>query len=96
MPFLLLIVAAFAAALTPGERTLRARLAAHESWGATKDRAARTKHGRDALDAKFLAEADGDELRAASLRKAYFTRLAFKRPQARRRKAGGGPDDTAA
>jgi hypothetical protein len=37
------------------------------------------------MDAKFLAEADGDPVRAEHLRKAYFTRLALKSAQARRR-----------
>jgi hypothetical protein len=74
--------------LTPAERALRARLASHASWARTADRTARSQPARDAIAAKFLAEADGDELRAASLRKAHFARLAFLSAKARRRKAG--------
>ena len=74
--------------LTPELRTLRARIAAHESWGRTTDRTARTANARKALDDKFLAEADGDPKRAENLRKAYYTRLAFKSAQARRRPDG--------
>lgn len=74
---------------TPAERKLRAQIAAHDSWARTEDRSARTANARRALEEKFLAEADGDELRAASLRKAYFARLALKSAQKRRRWGGG-------
>jgi hypothetical protein len=74
--------------LSPELRTLRARIAAHESWGRTSDRTARTANARSAFEDKFLAEADGDPERAASLRKAYFARLALKSAQARRRRGG--------
>jgi hypothetical protein len=72
--------------LTPELRTLRSKIAAHESWARTTDRSARTANARKALDDKFLAEADGDPVRAESLRKAYYARLAFKSAQARRRR----------
>jgi len=72
-------------ASTPAERSLAARLASHESWAQTTDRAARTAPARAGLDAKFLAEAGGDPIRAAHLRKAHFARLALKSAQARRR-----------
>lgn len=75
--------------LTPAERKLRAQIAAHDSWARTKDRSARTANARKALEDKFLTEADGDELRAASLRKAYFSWLALKSAQKRRRRGGG-------
>ncbi len=75
--------------LTPTERTLRARLAAHESWANTDDRSARTAAARAAHDAKFLRLADGDPVRAEHLRKAHYTRLALKSSQARRLKGGG-------
>ena len=52
------------------------------------DRTARTAKARKALEDKFLAEADGDPVRAESLRKAYYARLALKSAQARRRRAG--------
>jgi hypothetical protein len=72
------------------ERALSAHLSklgtigAHISWSRTIDRTARTAPARAGLEAKFLAEADGDPLRAASLRKAYYARLALKSAQARR------------
>jgi hypothetical protein len=66
------------------------RIAAHTSWGNTVNRSARTRNAREAFEARFLAEADGDELRAKSLRKAYFAKMALKSAQARRR--GGNPD----
>jgi hypothetical protein len=74
--------------LTPAERSLRAQIAAHDSWAKTADRSARTAKARKALENKFLAEADGDPQRAASLRKAYFARLALKSARARRRRGG--------
>jgi len=71
--------------MSESERKLRASIAAHESWAATPNRTARTAPARAALDAKFLAEAEGDPVRAAHLRKAYFARLALKSAQARRK-----------
>ena len=67
---------------------------AHESWAHTLDRPARTAKARAALEAKFLAEADGDPVRAEHLRKAYYARMALKSVQARRKKASSS--DTAA
>ena len=69
----------------PSERALSASIAAHTSWANTTNRSARTAPARAALDAKFLAEADGDPVRADHLRKAYFKRLALKSAQSRRR-----------
>lgn len=74
--------------LTPSERKLRASAAAHQSWGNTENRASRTAPARAALAAKFLAEADGDPVRAESLRVAHFQRLALKSALARRKYAG--------
>lgn len=71
------------------ERRLAAQLAAHESWANTLDRAARSSPARRALEEKFLIEAGGDPVRAESVRKAYYTRLALKSAQARRKRAGG-------
>lgn len=70
---------------TKTERSLAASVAAHESWAATPNRSKRTAPARAALDAKFLAEADGDPVRAEHLRRAHFKRLALKSAQARRR-----------
>ena len=71
--------------LTSSERTQLGRLAAHESWAHTTDRAVRTANARAALDQKFLDAADGDPVRAAHLRKAHFARLALKSAVARRK-----------
>jgi hypothetical protein len=70
---------------TQSERQLIASIAANESWAHTTDRTQRTAPARAALDAKFLAQADGDPVRAANLRKAHFKRLALKSAQARRK-----------
>lgn len=70
---------------TTSMTTLRARVAAHESWAATTDRSARTAPARKALEAKFLQQANGDPVRAAHLRKAHFARLALKSVQSRRK-----------
>jgi hypothetical protein len=76
--------------LTPELRTLQARAKAHRSWGLTPDWTARTANARKAFNDKFLAEADGDAKRAESLRKEFFTNLALKSAQARRRRGGDG------
>ncbi len=78
--------------LSPAERTLRARYAAHvlHANGGTSTEAARA-----AFDQRFLKEVDPDGTlepaerakRAASLRKAYFARLSLQAAKARRRKA---------
>jgi hypothetical protein len=70
---------------TPAERALQARLAAHESWAATTDRTARTATARAAFERRFLSQADGDPVRAESLRRAYYTRLALKSAVSRRK-----------
>ncbi|MBF6296807.1 hypothetical protein IU459_04515 [Nocardia amamiensis] len=79
---------------TPSDRTLRARIAAHESWSRTENRAARTAKARDALLVKFDRLVDPDGLlspeerayRSAQARKAHYIRLALKSAQARRRR----------
>jgi hypothetical protein len=73
-------------------RSLTASAAAHISWANTTNRTARTAKARAALDAKFLAQAGGDPLRAEHLRTAYFKQLAVKSAKARRRAAGGQVD----
>lgn len=81
--------------LNPSERTLRAQIAANESWAHTDDRAARTAPARKAALDKFEHDIDplGELLpaerakRAEYARKAYFQRLALKSAQARRRRA---------
>lgn len=71
--------------MTETERSLVASIRAHESWANTSDRTARTAPARAAHDAKFLAQAEGDPVRAASLRKAHFARLALRSAQSRRK-----------
>lgn len=91
-------------ALTPTERTLRARLAVETSWANTSDRTARTAAARKAAMDRFEREVDPEgvlppaerTLRAEHARKAYFTRLALKSSQARRRRRNtitGGESD---
>jgi hypothetical protein len=75
--------------LTESEKSLDAKYKAHRSWYLTTNRTARTANGRAAFENKFLAAAGGDPKRAESLRKAYFTRLALKSAQARKRRGGG-------
>ena len=92
-----------ASSLTPAERTLRARLAAHEKW-ANHDAVEGTAKARAAFLARFEDECDPDRVlpelerkrRAEHARKAYFTRLALASSRARRKKAlnatNAGPD----
>ena len=76
--------------MTPAERKIRAQIAANDSWAQTEDRPARTANARKALDDKFLTEAGGDPVKAESLRKAYYARLAFKSAKARRLRKQAG------
>ena len=78
--------------LSPAERSLRARIAAH-SLHASRDSRELTAPARNAFLAKFLDEIPDDLpeaerlRRADQLRRAYFTRLALKSAQTRARKA---------
>lgn len=82
--------------MSTAERTLRARLAAHESWAQTADRAARTAAARQAFADSFERQVDPDGVldpaerskRAESARKAHYTRLSLKAAEARRRNRG--------
>lgn len=81
--------------MTPEERTMRARIAVHESWARTEDRAARTANARKAAADRFERQVDPDgqldpgerARRAEHARKAHMQRMAFKSVQARRKKA---------
>ena len=81
--------------MTPAERTLRARLAAH-SLHAKVDSKAHTEPARRAFADSFEKQVDPDGVlpleerrrRAEQARKAYFTRLAFKSVRARRERSG--------
>lgn len=78
--------------LTPAERSLRARLAAH-AMHAQHDARETSAPGRAAFLARFEREVDPDRLlseaerlrRADHARKAYFARLALASSKARRR-----------
>lgn len=80
--------------LTPTERTLRARLAAHASWANTADRSARTAPARRAYMKRFERQVDPDgsldsaerARRAEHAMRAHMTRAALKSAQARRHK----------
>lgn len=80
--------------LTPSERKLRARKAAHVSWANTSDPKARTAAGTAASMARFEKQVDPEGVlpkaerarRAEHARKAYFTDLALKSAKARRLK----------
>lgn len=79
--------------LTPSERTLRARLAAH-TLHSLYDSKELTKPARAKFEQRFLDEVDPERTlteaernrRAQRARAAYFTRLAMKSAQARRRR----------
>jgi hypothetical protein len=80
---------------SPSDRSLAASIAAHESWARTEDPTARTAPARAAFLDRFERQVDPDGVlsaserarRAAHARKAYFTRLALKSAQARRKNA---------
>lgn len=81
--------------MTAAERALRARLASHTSWARTVDRTARTEKARKAFSDRFERQVDPDgkldpALRAKlaeNARRAYYTRLALKSAQSRRKAA---------
>lgn len=78
--------------MSDSEKTLAARVAAHESWAYTPDRTARTAAGRAAFEARFELMVDPTGVlpaaerskRAAHARKAYFQRLALASARSRR------------
>jgi hypothetical protein len=75
------------------DRSLIARLAAHESWANTADPSARTAPARRAMLDRFERQVDPDGVlppaerarRAGHARKACFARLALRSAQARRK-----------
>lgn len=81
------------APLTPEQRTLRARAAAHARW-AREDPRPQAALGQSGLVARFEREVDPDGVlppaerarRAEHARKAYFTRLALESSKARSRR----------
>ena len=76
------------------ERRMIARIAAHTSWARTKDRSARTAAARATFMNRFFREVDPDGIlspterarRAEHARSAYFTKLALRSAQTRRKK----------
>lgn len=80
--------------LTPSERSLRARLAAHVSWANTTDRSARTAAARRAAMDRYERQVDpvGElhpaerAVRARHAMRAHMTRLAYKSARARRKR----------
>jgi len=81
---------------TAADRTLAARIAAHESWAATPDFAARTAPARRVAWERFENQVDPDGVlppaerarRAEHARRAHFVGMALKSAQARRRTRG--------
>jgi hypothetical protein len=81
------------ARLSPDDRALRARIAAHSLHAGVADPSAHTAPARKAFLDRFEREVDPDGVlppaerarRADHARKAYFTRLALKSAQARRK-----------
>jgi hypothetical protein len=87
--------------LTPQQRSRRARIAAHASWAATTDRAARTAAGTAAFLARFDQQVDPDGVLSDALRAdmachariAYMLQLAERSAEARRRTRETGDRD---
>jgi hypothetical protein len=78
------------------DNSLLSTAANHERWAAVDDRTAATAPARQAFRDRFLEQArdrfgdlPSDELarRAESLRKAYYTRMALRSAQARRKRS---------
>jgi hypothetical protein len=80
--------------LTPSERSQRSRLAAHVLHS-KYDSKELTQPARDKFNLRFLDEVDPDRVlpeeerqrRGEQARKTYFTRLALKSAQARRKRS---------
>lgn len=80
--------------LTPEQRSLRARIAAH-SLHAQRDPRETTARARETFLARFLREVDPEgvlppaerQRRAEHARKAYFARLALRRSRKRPRRS---------
>jgi hypothetical protein len=85
------------------DNSLLSTVANHVRWAAVDDRTAATAPARQAFRDRFLTEArerfgdlPADELayRAEHLRKAFYTRLALKSVQSRRKRKAGKSDPT--
>ena len=92
----LLYAAWLLAALTPTQRTQRARIAALTRWS-REDPAATAARGQAGLLAKFLDQVDPDRVlpeaerqrRAEAARRAHMQRLAFRSSKARSARTSG-------
>lgn len=81
--------------LTPEQRALQARMAAHASWAQTESRPKRTANARRAFLDRFERQVDPDgtldpverAIRAEHARKAYMAGLALKSARSRAAKA---------
>jgi len=79
--------------MTPAQRSLRARIAAHTSWANTADPAARTAPARAAALDRFERQVDPDGTmnpterarRAESAKRAFYLGMTLKSHEARRR-----------
>ena len=82
---------------SPAEQRLQHVAAAHASWAATPDRAARLAAAWAARDARFERLVDPDGVMepgarakaAASARKRFYTEMALKSAAARRARSAG-------
>lgn len=91
--------------LTPVQRSMRARVAAHVSWSRTTDRAARTEPARRAALDRFERQVDPEGIlddetrqkRALAAKRAYFQQLAYRssRTRGRNHQARQGTADAA-
>lgn len=70
--------------LTPSERVLRARLAAHEKWAQTARQAFLDRFERQ-VDPDGILDPAERARRAESAKRAHFLRLSLKSARARRR-----------
>lgn len=78
--------------MSPAERALRARIAAHTSWAKTTDRKAQAAPGRAAWIDRFEKQVDPDGVlnpeerarRADQAMRAHMARLALKSAKVRR------------
>lgn len=86
--------------LTPAERTMRARLAAHTLHASIEDPAAHTAPARKTFLEMFERQVDPDGIlppaerarRAAHARSAHFTRLAYASARKRRERRAPAQD----
>jgi len=77
--------------MTPEQRSLRARIAAHTRWGNTDDTLSATAPARSAAEDRFMRQADPDGVlpldvrarKAENLRRAFYLRLSAAGVKAR-------------